>query len=125
MGILKDLWNKICTGYVYRQVETIQYPDFESGFVVREKICFSGKVQKVGFRLQVCLIADKLGLTGWVKNHISGDVLAEIQGEKSRIVFLKNYMKSLKRANVKRIETVELPIIDNEKAFVIIRSDQS
>mgnify|MGYP002232320157 CR=1 FL=1 len=35
---------------------------------IRRHIYFSGRVQEVGFRFTACLLARRLGLTGWVKN---------------------------------------------------------
>lgn len=34
---------------------------------IRRHIYFSGRVQEVGFRFTACLLARRLGLTGWVK----------------------------------------------------------
>lgn len=112
---------KIRNNYVINQVDHIKLPDFNASLVTRVKLKFSGRVQKVGFRFETCLIAKKLNLTGWVKNNEDQSVEAEIQGEKERIDFLINFMKSLKRASVKHIEQVEIPIIKEEKEFIIIK----
>ena len=64
-----------------RQVDGIDLPDFSGGEVKRYRICFRGRVQRVGFRLEVCQLAGRLGMTGWCKNLENGDVLAEIQGD--------------------------------------------
>jgi acylphosphatase len=47
-------------------------------------------------------------------------VEAEIQGDKSKIDFLLQYMKSLKRIKIKRIHEEELPIVSNEEKFVVL-----
>ena len=46
---------------------------------VRWHIFFSGQVQFVGFRYQACLLAKKLGLTGWVENLGDGRVEMEVR----------------------------------------------
>jgi acylphosphatase len=48
-------------------------------------LLISGKVQGVFYRVFVKEHADKLGLTGWVRNTNEGHVEAVIQGEKQTI----------------------------------------
>ena len=115
-----SLLKKLRDGYVIRQVEHIKLPDFSTEGIVREHLLFIGRVQNVGFRMEVYLIAGKLGLTGWVKNKEDGNVEAEIQGEKSKIAFIKHYMKSLKRAKVTHIVEKELALQNQEQSFLYI-----
>ena len=49
---------------------------------VRAEIVVSGLVQGVGFRWFVLTNAEKLGLTGYVKNLYTGDVHTVVEGEK-------------------------------------------
>jgi acylphosphatase len=106
MNVLK----KLRDGYVIRHANHFKLPKFDSGNIVRKKVIFSGRVQKVGFRLEVFHIATRLQLSGWVKNLEDGSVEAEFQGEESKITFLMNCMKSLKRASVKQVTVVDVPI---------------
>lgn len=106
--------------YVTNQVANIKFPDFIPGNILRKKIVFTGKVQHVGFRIEVYHIAKKIGLTGWVKNTDDGNVEAEIQGEKSKIDFLKQYMTSLKRVQITHIDENEISIQCQENEFLII-----
>jgi acylphosphatase len=46
-------------------------------------VIISGKVQGVWFRASTKQKADQLGITGWVKNTIDGDVEAVFEGEHS------------------------------------------
>lgn len=114
---LKESFKKVRDDYVKNQVKKAKLPDFSNDIVERYRITFSGRVQKVGFRLEVCEIAERLGLTGWCKNLENGDVMAEFQGPKNKIKYLVHFMESLKRIKItnKKIEKLELK---EEKAFV-------
>ena len=96
--------------YVINQVKKVKLPEFEPGNIRRYKITFSGRVQNVGFRLEVCELAKRLGLTGFCKNLENGDVLAEMQGEDEKIQYLLIFMESLKRIKIKNkiVEEVEV-----------------
>lgn len=106
--------------YVTHQVENMKFPDFLSGCIIRKNYVFTGKVQNVGFRIEVYHIANKTGLTGWIINTDDGRVEAEIQGEKSKIDFLIQYMMSLKRIKITHIDENEISIQSQEKEFSII-----
>ena len=94
-----------------------ELPGFPEDDLVRYRIVFSERVQKVGFRLEVCEMAGRLGITGYCQNLQNGDVLAEFQGPKNRITYLVRFMESLKRIKVtdKKMEKIELK---GEKGFV-------
>ena len=118
---IKQKFKAMRNNYVIKQVENIKFPNFENSNIIRKKFNFSGRVQKVGFRLEVNLIANKLGLTGWVKNTPQGDVEVEIQGEDDKIDFLINFMKSLKRIKIVEIKEDIIETIDNENEFITIK----
>ncbi|MDV4149288.1 acylphosphatase [Clostridium sp. AL.422] len=83
---LKDLLRGFRHRYIENHAKDIEIPKFERSNIIRRNIVFSGKVQNVGFRLELYLVATKIGLTGWVKNRDDGKVEAEIQGEKEFVV---------------------------------------
>ncbi|TCJ04914.1 acylphosphatase [Cytobacillus praedii] len=116
MSVMK----KIREEYVIWHANRIKFPVFGSGTIIRKKVIFSGKVQKVGFRLEIHCIAQRMKVTGWVKNVEDGSVEAEIQGEESKINFLVHCMQSLKRASVKKVTMIDAPIKDDEN-FTIVR----
>ncbi|MBQ3421808.1 MAG: acylphosphatase [Romboutsia sp.] len=118
---IKEKFKTIRDNYIINQVENIVLPRFESSNVIRKKFIFSGRVQKVGFRLEVSLLAKKLGLTGWVKNTHQGDVEAEIQGEKNKIDFLVTFMKSLKRIKIVKIKEEIIDVVNIEDEFITIK----
>ena len=113
----KESLKKIRDGYVKHQVESAKLPDFPEDDLVRYRMVFSGRVQKVGFRLEVCEMAGRLGITGYCQNLQNGDVLAEFQWPKNRITYLVRFMESLKRIKVtdKKMEKIGLK---GEKGFV-------
>ena len=115
-----ETFKKVRDNYVIKQVEKAKLPDFEEDRFVRRRINFSGRVQHVGFRLELEQMAKRLELTGWVKNQENGDVLAEIQGFESRIRFLLKFMHSLKRINIEKMENKPRSLQQGETTFEII-----
>jgi acylphosphatase len=53
--------------------------------VVRIHLMIEGRVQGVGFRFFAKDHANKLGLTGWVRNTFDGHVEAQAEGSKQNI----------------------------------------
>lgn len=53
--------------------------------LARAEIIAKGLVQGVGFRYFIQRNAEELGLTGYAKNLMNGDVVAVAEGEKWRI----------------------------------------
>lgn len=49
--------------------------------IVRYQLRLSGRVQGVGYRAATQRQAQRLGLTGWVKNHPDGAVEIVVEGE--------------------------------------------
>lgn len=117
MSVFKKLRNE----YVIWHANRIKFPKFSPSPIVRKKVSFSGRVQKVGFRLEIYSIAERMKLTGWVKNLEDGSVEVEFQGEELQISFLVHCMQSLKRASVKKLTIIDLPISDGEENFIIVR----
>lgn len=112
---------KVRDNYIIWHANSIRIPKFESRTVVRKNVVFSGRVQNVGFRLELFTLAQRLKLIGWVKNLADGSVEAELQGEDSKVDFLIKSMKALKRASVKNCEISTVPIRKSKKDFVIIK----
>ena len=106
--------------YICHQVNRVRLPDFEENRFVRRHITFHGRVQKVGFRIELAQMAERLELTGWVKNAENGKVIAEVQGFESRIRFLLKFMKSLKRIKIRKMENKPHSIKETETEFRIL-----
>lgn len=88
------------------------------------KVCrhvyLSGKVQGVGFRAFVRRNAQRLGLSGWVKNLQDGRVEAVIYGEEKKVKDLISRMKT--GPSLARVEDYEISELDKppaEKDFQI------
>lgn len=114
---LKDTFKQIRDDYVINQAQAVELPEFLAGTTRRYRVKFSGRVQKVGFRLEVCELAKRLGLTGWCRNLDNGDVLAEFQGPTERIDFLLAFMESLKRIKIKEKTVEEIKVLPEETGF--------
>ncbi len=115
-----DYLKHVRDNYVINHAESAAIPVFKSDKAIRYHIIFSGRVQHVGFRLEVERLALRLELTGWVKNLENNDVEMEIQGMENRITFLLDFMKSLKRIKINRIEKRTINYLEREQNFKII-----
>lgn len=115
---LKENFKRIRDNYVINQAQKAEIPAFVSEKICRYRVTFSGRVQKVGFRLEVCELARRLELTGFCKNLENGDVLAELQGAEDKINYLISFMESLKRIKIKKKVIEELEIDAAETTFV-------
>ena len=65
-------------------------------------------------------MAERLELTGWVKNAENGEVIAEVQGFESRIRFLLKFMNSLKRIKIRKMDNKPHSIREDETTFKIL-----
>lgn len=59
----------------------------------RVHILVKGYVQGIGYRYFVSKFAVKMGLNGWVRNLINGDVEIEVEGERDTI---QNFIHQLR-----------------------------
>ncbi|MDP1646030.1 MAG: acylphosphatase [Thiobacillus sp.] len=67
-----------------------------------------GRVQGVWFRESMCREAERLGVTGWVRNAPDGSVEAVIQGSAEAVDTLTGWARSgPPQARVERIELSE------------------
>lgn len=85
---------------------------------VRIHATVGGMVQGVGYRYFTVTTARKLGLTGWVRNLMNGDVELEAQGDRSSIAMLISQLKlGPKWSDVERIGVDEVPLRHGEHDF--------
>ena len=76
---------------------------------MRKKITFYGQVQGVGFRYVANLIAEKYGLSGWVKNNKDGSVTLVGEGIEESINEMLDYLKKFFKENIDELEEKEEP----------------
>jgi acylphosphatase len=88
--------------------------------IKRLSIVVHGRVQGVGFRYFVRDIAQRMNLSGWVRNLFDGGVEMEAQGDPSKLeLFKKEIHEGPPLAFVKELKVVEIPDEKDEKMFVI------
>lgn len=114
---LKQRFITMRDNYVIHQVHALNIPEFAPSGVHRYKIVFSGRVQHVGFRLEISELAKRLELTGFCQNLKNGGVFAELQGPDNKIQFLLSFMESLKRIKITKKAITEIPLVPNEIKF--------
>jgi hydrogenase maturation protein HypF len=91
--------------------------------MIRHYYVITGIVQGVGFRPFVFRMATQLGLTGWVRNSPAG-VEFELQGatDTLRSFSLRLQVELPPLALITSLDSHEIPVVDNEAAFVILAS---
>lgn len=86
----------------------------------RYHIIFKGRVQGVGFRFQVKMLADRLGVTGTVRNMYDGSVEVYIQGNENQLM---SFFKGLENINFAIIDSKninEVSVIDGDSDFQVV-----
>ena len=79
-----------------------------------------GRVQGVFFRETTRQEAQKLGLTGWVRNMADGTVETEFQGEKETVNLLLKWLpQGSPVSQVTRVESREIDPVSREFEFAI------
>ena len=86
----------------------------------RYKLLFKGRVQGVGFRFTAKMIADRLNLTGNIKNLYSYDVESYVQGEEENIDRFIYELQNQRFIRIESIDKTEVDTIQDENSFDII-----
>lgn len=80
-----------------------------------------GTVQGVGFRYATKAEADRLGVTGWVRNVGSDRVEAEIQGDERQVDDMRDWLRhGPPSAVVERVDATSVGVIDGDATFRIV-----
>lgn len=82
----------------------------------RYRYIFKGRVQGVGFRFTAIHYADRLGLSGWVRNQYDGSVMMEVQGDDYKIKTLIQYLNSDRYIHIDSMDKEEIPLT-HEQGF--------
>lgn len=79
-----------------------------------------GRVQGVYFRQTTCEQANKLGLSGWVRNMANGTVETEFQGAVGTVSSLLDWLaQGPSLAKVSRVDSREEEPVPGESGFVV------
>lgn len=82
----------------------------------------SGLVQGVGFRYFAVQSARRLGVTGWVRNRLDGDVEAEAQGPRTQVdAFVAALHEGPRWGHVDAVDVTEVPPLSDEPIFAVRR----
>ena len=69
------------------------------------RFAVTGRVQGVGFRYSAASQAERLDLSGWVKNHADGSVEGIAQGDEARLQQFRQWLeRGPPAARVSRVE---------------------
>ena len=85
----------------------------------RRNYLFSGRVQNVGFRYVLCKLCEQRGLTGWVRNLVSGEVEAYIQGDVGLICGVFTALKEDDYIRIDKMRYDVVPVCEHEISFEI------
>ncbi len=84
---------------------------------IRQQLRFTGRVQGVGFRYTANIIAQNLGLTGWVFNDFDGSVLMQVQGTKNGIDTMIDRLRNGSYIEIDDVERIDLAVDTDERSF--------
>lgn len=80
---------------------------------------FKGRVQGVGFRWTAQQLATKLGLSGWVRNLVNGDVDMEVQGDPKAVTeFINRLRRSDRWIRIDDYSCRQIPIQEDTGRFI-------
>lgn len=88
--------------------------------IVRQSAVVHGRVQGVFFRHYTAKEAERLGLTGWVRNLDDGSVEAEFQGEEEEVALMVNWLhQGSPMSQVSRVQTKPCLRVEMETGFMV------
>lgn len=87
--------------------------------MIRKHIFVDGRVQGVGFRFRTWHYAERLGLTGWVRNLADGRVEMELQGAEEAMDKLFGYLREDQYIEIEEYDEEIMPVMEKESGFGI------
>lgn len=88
--------------------------------MIRQHMFISGDVQGVGFRYRAYHAAQRLGLTGYVRNLYDGRVELEVQGDRELISRLLGEIDAGSFVHMDNIESKTIPVVEDERSFKVV-----
>lgn len=80
---------------------------------------FRGRVQGVGFRWTAQQIAANLGLSGWARNLVNGDVEVEVQGDPNKVSeFIRKLRTQDRWIRIDDYSCKQIPVQEETGKFV-------
>ena len=89
--------------------------------IKRKHYTFYGDVQGVGFRYRARKAAEKLGVTGWVRNEYVGSVTMEVQGTDRQIDQVLAGIRAGRYVRIRKIDVRDVPLVEGETEFRLRR----
>lgn len=90
------------------------------GDPIRRAARVTGRVQGVSFRYDTVREAERLGVTGWVRNGVDGSVQLEVQGDAASVDALLRWAESGPvGARVDQMAVTPRPLEDRETDFSV------
>ena len=84
------------------------------------RVIVRGRVQGVGFRAATAHEARRLGVVGWVRNQLDGDVEVEASGDDAPVdAFVAWLRRGPSLARVTGIDVVDLPVAAQPPGFTV------
>lgn len=77
---------------------------------IRKHYVFTGRVQGVGFRYSALYIAQRIGVSGWVKNEWDGTVAMEAQGTEEELSLLVQKLRTRSFIRIDYVSETEIPL---------------
>ncbi len=90
--------------------------DYES-VIIRKSIRVYGAVQGVGFRYRAVHAAQRMGVTGWVKNEPDGSVSMEVQGTEEQIDKVFLMISTGTYVNIERMQASKISVLTSDYGF--------
>ena len=87
--------------------------------MIRRRSQFYGRVQGVGFRFTARHAANRLNLTGWVRNEYDGSVTLEAQGREAELDMLVQMIRDGRYIEIDRIDITEQALVADERSFQV------
>lgn len=87
---------------------------------IRQLFCFYGRVQGVGFRYKLYHLAERYGVTGWVRNEYDGSVTAEMQGQTLALDMILQALENDRYIEITEVRRKNLPLKEEERSFCIV-----
>ena len=115
--MIKAIKNLFLKGYILKH----KIPLIKEDSLIRLHLVFIGKVQRVGFRDQIRIMAEMMNITGYVRNIGTNKVVSELQGNKEYLDFLVKVIKAEKRFILESVLIDQIGIVNKEMKFVIIK----